>query len=1017
MATANPVKENIIGEYMSITKEYSAIYGDKTILLLQVGVFMEMYALAGSDNCVVEQAVQQCGLNMADKKQMYETTDGKKYTVMMAGFRDYMIEKYLKILTDNGYTSVVFIQQKTGKIITRVFDAVHSPGTHIGYDLIVNRSNNIMCIWMETYNVRTSVTPIFICGIAVIDCITGISAIFEFQLSFLLNPTMCDELERMVAIYQPNEVISISKLDKVTTNTILQYSGIRTPNIHYNDLSLTTTAEFDNIQQEKYVKQLLAVLYGEDAYDICGEFKENPISTQAFCYLLHFVQGCNKDLVKRIAIPTLMNTSTRVVLANHTLKQLNIIDDSSDDGIGHLSSVMSFLNRCQTAGGKRRFRSHITNPVFDEEWLNTEYNMIAAFMDYAAIPVIRQLLASTYDIEKIARQLVLRKLYPSTIFGLYQSLESVFKICRILENSESHIDEYLLNITPSASLRCMQFIESWLKIEQCRGINTIQIFDENIIQPGMSNVLDSIQRNYTETKDLFDAIQAHFNILMNRYDNNESAGVNTEYVKVHETEKSGISLVITKKRGALLKSILHRDVSNTSFTIGIHCIPIAGISFTTVTGNNDEIRFPLLTDVCHKLHSLKEQLNAGIATVFQDFLVIFEQQWYASIINIAKYIAKLDVLQSKVYVAREYGYCRPVIINDDGIKPCIIAKDLRHTLIEQIQQKEIYVANDIAVGNTNSDNTNSAIDGMLIYGTNAVGKTSLIRATGVAVIMAQAGMYVPATEFRYKPYQSIYTRILGNDNLFKGLSTFAVEMSELRIILKMADKNSLVLGDELCSGTETESALSIFVAGLEHLHAKSASFLFATHFHEILKFDEIKSLGRMAVYHLAVVYSPELDTLVYDRKLRVGSGSRLYGLEVCKSLYLPQDFLDVAHRIRIKYFPETRGELDNPVSNYNAQKVRGICEICNVNMGQEIHHLQEQQSANADGLINDVGGGGLFHKNHLANLISICESCHDTIHSKSPTATISSNVVLQQNVVKKVTKMVKKKTLLGYRII
>ena len=60
----------------------------------------------------------------------------------------------------------------------------------------------------------------------------------------------------------------------------------------------------------------------------------------------------------------------------------------------------------------------------------------------------------------------------------------------------------------------------------------------------------------------------------------------------------------------------------------------------------------------------------------------------------------------------------------------------------------------------------------------------------------------------------------------KGLSTFAVEMSELRTILKLSNKNSLVLGDELCSGTESDSARSIFMAGLEDLHAKSKFIYF-----------------------------------------------------------------------------------------------------------------------------------------------------------------------------------------------
>jgi len=187
-------------------------------------------------------------------------------------------------------------------------------------------------------------------------------------------------------------------------------------------------------------------------------------------------------------------------------------------------------------------------------------------------------------------------------------------------------------------------------------------------------------------------------------------------------------------------------------------------------------------------------------------------------------------------VAKEYHYCRPTLVGD-AAKSFVDAVDLRHCLIEHLQQNELYVTNDVALG--------QATDGILLYGTNAVGKTSLIRALGLSIIMAQSGMYVPCSRFTYKPYTAIYSRILANDNLFKGLSTFAVEMSELRVILKMADENSLILGDELCSGTETESALSIFVAGLMDLHDKQTSFIFATHFHEIINYDEVASMEKL----------------------------------------------------------------------------------------------------------------------------------------------------------------------------
>ena len=295
-------------------------------------------------------------------------------------------------------------------------------------------------------------------------------------------------------------------------------------------------------------------------------------------------------------------------------------------------------------------------------------------------------------------------------------------------------------------------------------------------------------------------------------------------------------------------------------------------------------------------------------------------------------------------------------------------KGLRHVLIEHLEKNELYVTNDIELGGENQ--------GILLFGTNAVGKTSLIKSIGICVIMAQAGLYVPCDSMVYYPYEYLFTRIIGNDNIFKGLSTFGVEMSELRVILNKCNKNSLILGDELCSGTEIDSALSIFTAGLETMYDKGCSFIFATHFHQIQYFDEIQKMTKLSLKHLRVKYNHELKKLIYDRKLVDGAGDSIYGLEVCKSLHLPDDFLKRAYEIRGKYINQNENSniLSLKTTAHNREKIRGICEICKKNIGTEIHHLQYQRDADKYGIIKH------FHKNHMANLISICESCHTNIH-------------------------------------
>jgi len=188
----------------------------------------------------------------------------------------------------------------------------------------------------------------------------------------------------------------------------------------------------------------------------------------------------------------------------------------------------------------------------------------------------------------------------------------------------------------------------------------------------------------------------------------------------------------------------------------------------------------------------------------------------------------------------------------------------------------------------------------------------------------------------------------------------------------------LILGDELCSGTESDSALSIFTTGLEDLHKKKSTFLFATHFHEVADYDEIKNLKKLILMHMTVKYDKKTKKLIYNRKLKEGSGETMYGLEVCKSLNIPEEFLVRAHAIRIKYKKINDNILINNESKYNKKKIKNKCYMCD-NNGDEIHHLQYQMYANES---NDYINNS-FHKNHPANLSNLCKECHKKVHENN----------------------------------
>ena len=983
---------SIYTEYFTLTDKYRQEYGKKMVVLLQVGAFFEIYGIKTDDNEIsgsnIVEVTELCQLNISEKKITYNNG-----AVLMAGFRDYTLDKYITRLTEYGYTIPVYIQEKEGKVVTRVLDKVYSSGTLISCETDSSpiMTNNIMCIWMETYKpvkrkgkTATNIRDTIVYGISVVNIFTGKSYIFQYETSFYMNTTTFDELERYISVYSPSEIIMITPFDNDDLNKIIQYSGINSNSIHRVNNRDDIAIHVKRCSEQRYIKQLLTTFFKEDTYDVCREFQADTIATQSFCYLLNFIQEHNNELVRKISIPEFNNTTDRMILANHTLKQLNIIDDNIMESkqYGKLSSVLTLLNKCCTPMGKRKFQYKLTNPIFDIEWLNTEYAMTDMMLmddNYAFVDSFRKQMKQIRDIEKMCRQLIVKKIYPSSIYQLYTGIKIIQQLniclwelpdmCHYLTKDIVGIHS---GIQPNLYIEqetqaVTQFLETHFVLDDCKNISSMTTFPHNIIQHGISSELDELIETYNKAQQDFNDILHYLNMIMKKYEKNSD----TDYIKIHETEKSGTFLQITNKRSQLLKThmaIYEKGMSEEPM------VKSNEITFSKASSSNMTIEFPRLNATIKRIFDTKDKINSTISKVYLQVISALTCEHFEQLECLSEYIAKLDVIICKAFIARTYNYCKPEI-HEKAEKSYVDVTGLRHCLIEHIQQNELYVTNDVCIGNSKNEKDSVNTDGMLLYGTNAVGKTSLIRALGISVIMAQSGMYVPCSSFKYKPYTAIFSRILGNDNIFKGLSTFAVEMSELRVIMKMADKNSLVLGDELCSGTEMESALSIFVAGLSKLHRNRSSFIFATHFHEIVDFDEIQKLKNLHSYHMAVTFDREADQLIYDRKLREGSGPRTYGLEVCKSLYLEEEFMEEAYKIRNKYYPNTRGELSNNKTRYNSKKIRGKCEMCNEKIGDEIHHINHQKDADTNGFI------GSFHKNHPANLMSICEKCHDNIHS------------------------------------
>lgn len=974
---------SVASEYFAITQKYQSEYGKNTILLMQVGSFFEVYGLVNSKTKLVtgsriEDFSLICDLRIAEKNNCVGAD-----SIVMAGFKDIMIEKYIRKMQEAGFTVVVYSQQPAGAGFTRVLSGIYSPGTYFP-EGSSGLTNNITCIWIDYIHNKTFVKGRYIvAGVANIDIYTGKTSIFQFQEAYTNNPTNFDELERFISIYNPSEVILLSNLSDNEQDDVINYANIKCSSVHRICTDSLATSNLEtinpattrakNCEKSSYQKEILTKFYASENYEVFVQnFYENDVAAKAFCFLLDFVYQHNPNLVNKIDEPIFENCSNRLTLANHSLKQLNIIDDNNYTG--KYSSVSKMLNRCITPMGKRKFAYNFVNPTTDSAYLEQEYeiteHVLSQYDLYEEMFVSK--LSSIRDITKMNRLVFMRKISPESFVNLFDNIKV---IKQVYEQLDKTMNQYLVSREPRIAEigqfcdEVCEFIKKTMVLTLSRDIDQCSNFETNFIRAGVDTILDDMTMMLKKSEAKLESIRFYLNGLI---ENKEKKG-GQDLVKVYETEKSKSGLVSTSRRCKFLEEMLPATTRTVQLKIAggeqfDFIICKKQFVYSKQSASNDFIVDGQITEICKAIESAKMELKTTIARVYNTFLQQFEQ-FQLHLEKISNFITIIDMMFAKASIAKKYCYCKPTIVNAD--KSFVQAKGLRHCLIEHIQTSELYVSNDITLGN-------GMTDGILLYGTNAVGKTSLIRALGISIIMAQSGLYVPCTDFSYSPYKYLFTRIIGNDNLFKGLSTFAVEMSELRTILRLADKNSLVLGDELCSGTENISAVSIFVAGIQKMHQLQSSFIFATHLHEIVNYDEISGLSSVKLKHMTVVYDKERDILIYDRKLKDGPGNSLYGLEVCKSLSLPEDFLAAAYSIRAKYNPESGSILDLKQSHFNAHKIVSICEMCKKNMGTDVHHLQHQNEANKEGII--MNDDSTFHKNKLANLMTLCQKCHDELH-------------------------------------
>jgi DNA mismatch repair protein MutS len=772
--------------------------------------------------------------------------------------------------------------------------------------------------------------------------------------------------------YNPKEiVIYYGELKTISVDEIMDHLNTNQRIFH---LPIESNAEWvgkmpSKYQHILYQNEFFGKVYPEHGFYSPIEYLGLERMAQAalsFLMLLDFAHEHNISILRKVQKPTLWEYPQHLILYHNTMYQLNIISQGNAQqevgyggsacwrkGMGGGSryrSLLEVIQKTSTAMGKRLLKYRLMNPITSSEELERRYGWTEKMMEKRRYEDCQKKLMEMMDMERMHRKMDLGLIHPHEFGSLHMSYNKVLNLMEWMEE-ENLLEEYELN--PETIVKFAEYRREYQKDLNMEEIHkhSLQAITDNFFQKGIVPELDEIQERINENMRYFDETVSHFCNLI-------EAG--SDSVKWDMNGRDGYFMVCTKKRCDVLEKKLSPEERKKW--------DIKKLQATTVkiTGSEWDTK-------SHQMIALKEKMRLIAKDKYLELMQKYVVSYNSILHEITGFVATIDVVKSAALCAKMYGYHRPKIVNRYEGKSFFSAKKMRHPLIEVLHERVIYIDNDIELLKGNEET-----GGILLMGLNGVGKSSMAKAIGCNIVMAQMGYFVPCSEFIYYPYEKIFTRINGDDNIFKGMSSFVVEMSELRSILKYADERSIVLGDEVCKGTEETSALSIVSATIQRFSEKGVNFIMATHFHKLCEMEEIQKLKNVVFKHLSVSYDEEGEKIIYGRKLMDGPGDTLYGLEIARHLIKDDEFFQIARKTRNMIVKESDEIVEMKKSNYHSQLMMTECMICkktNLQAVLHTHHLKEQHEYKAD--ILNIDG---VRKDQLGNLVVLCEEHHEDVH-------------------------------------
>ncbi|RKP08628.1 muts domain V-domain-containing protein, partial [Thamnocephalis sphaerospora] len=744
---------------------------------------------------------------------------------------------------------------KAEKLIRRELTSVLTGGTLVDAGLLTNdMATYCLCI-KEQVGPEVRAQPTI--GIAFVD-----ASCAEFNLCQFVDEPDRSRLETLLAQIQPKEVIyekgHISKETmRVLKNTL--HSTIWNGLVSGREFWDADTTTFE-INGAGYFGDSR----GEDVWPTAlRDAKEKPLMLSATGGLIWYLRALRLDRellsLKNFQYYDPVRRSTCLMIDGQTLKNLEIFENNFDGG--DEGTLFRLLNKCVTPFGKRMFKRWVCHPLRCSKAINARLDAVDELnSDMSLQGSTQKAMTRLPDLERMVSRVHAGTCRLKDLFRLLDAFTALSKLAAELKETCEN------KSMPRIAALCARFPDLQEPLEHFSTA-----FDRTIAEREGSVIpFPGVEKDYDDIEERARDIQERFQ-----------------------------SYLEEQRRELKSSKIIYRDIGKEVYQLEVPKNIKVPTNFMRLSQTKVVNRYwsPTLRSLVREFEETKEIRNyilwCGGMRVYAKF-----DEYYDLWVRAVYVFAELDCLLGLAVCATTIGEpcCRPEFVEEG---PSLLElEELRHPCVIPGIAAD-FIPNDTMLGNDQARM-------ILLTGPNMGGKSTLLRQTCIAIIMAQLGCYVPARRCRLTAVDRIFTRIGANDNIMAGQSTFMVELSETSKILHEATPRSLVILDELGRGTSTFDGYAIAYSVLHYLATYVGCLgLFSTHYG--LLTEEMEADRNIRLMHMSCYVDEDRKEVTFLYKLTDGACPKSYGMHVANMAGVPTEIVLRAEEVAKEFEQQSRG--------------------------------------------------------------------------------------------------------------